>query len=242
MASSLEKIYRGAYHYLQGEEQFTTEIFEIFQLENASGYILKSETLTRIKSGDFLKLLVTYQINNRFVPIEVTLEKYLGMLKVIETFKTNPKEQKIDYTFVRGANKVQLEIPAPGNFQISTPSAAFSLICVKARKPDFNVRNRYMTVKSDNAWDYHEPPTAEQLYIEVPTNPSMMIYMGEKELNANVYNLYASEDTGTKTKDDKPVVYYLSDHLGIPYKILDSSGLRIEVKNLNFLQKNKTML
>lgn len=240
--SNLEKVYRGTYHYFQDGQEFTTEIFDVFLLDAKAGYLLKTETLTRLKTGDFLKIMVSYQINSKFLPSDVIIEKQLGMLKVKEVFKTNFQEQKIQYTFQRGDKIHNSEIPAPGIFQISTPSVAFSLLCTKARKPDYNVRNRYMVVKSENTWEFVGPPEVGEIFLELPSNPSTVIYMGDIELNATVFNIFSSENKGSKGEEEKPVTYYLSDHLAIPYRITDPEGLKVEVKNLNNLQKNKAAI
>ncbi|MBT3982636.1 MAG: hypothetical protein HOE90_14855 [Bacteriovoracaceae bacterium] len=233
-------IYRGSFNYINDGVSYTQENFEIFHSESSGGLLLKSETLSRASTGDFLKINIQYLVNKKFLPVNVKVEKNLGTLKVTETYISQYKEQSINYHFQNDRGQdIKKVIATPSNYQIATPSVCFSLMFTKSRKPDLNVRTRYILLSSENTWEYVKPIQSLEVYVESPTTKTATINLGDNDLTANVFHLYQHDAGDTKHRDEKPVIYYLSDHLCIPYLVEDPSGLKIEVKSLNDLTANR---
>jgi hypothetical protein len=233
-----ETLFRGKYTFYEESRAYSEEEFEVLRVQADASHIFKSESLSRVANGEFLKVFIKYKVNKDFVPIEVTVEKQLGSQKVTEEYVSNFKDQRLLYTFISETGAVEHDMGIPSKFYICTPMAAATFIYFNSKKYDPNSKNYYTSISADNMWECKNAPVSSRIMVESPNNPSSSINIGEKNLACTIYNVFDESDRAKSN----PLTYYVSKHLAIPYRILGPMKIKIEVNYLNQVDKDSTSL
>lgn len=244
-----EKIFEGSYQYVEDGKVYSEENFGIFRPFAKDYFVFKSEILTRCSNGEFLKISTQYKVNQEFFPLEVIINRTMGVKNVTETFFPLGKEQKLKYIFKTKEETREEEVKMPINkYHIATPSSACALLFVTSKKYDPTKRNSYSMVISENIWTFEKKPRQSYVFLESENH----IHTGEQELkigsNTRLARKYLffekmkTEDVHKKVSQDqaeRPVVFYVSEHFNIPYLIEINENTKIEVKMLRNLQNHE---
>mgnify|MGYP001398090871 CR=1 FL=1 len=95
-----EKIIEGKYNYFNQGHLYSDEQFEIYRLASPVGNLLfSSEVTSRVKTGEFLKINIDYEVNFKFDPINVKIKRQLGNRSSSESFNIDLKETNVVYEF-----------------------------------------------------------------------------------------------------------------------------------------------
>lgn len=236
-----EQIYEGKYVYLKDGNQFSEENFSVLQEEKRNGnFLFKSEILSRVSTGEFLKIYVDYELTHQFEPILVKIDRSLGANKSVEIFNINNKERKIDYEFHGRKGIEKMEVMPNSRFHISTPAFVTKLIMTLSRKVDPVHRTGYPLIVSDNIWEVTRRLYEKQIYLENMSTDSVDIRVGKTDLNANFYKMFQYDKTAAIKEEGVP--FYLSKHFNLPYKAEFPDGVVIQVEKLkNTESKYKKM-
>jgi len=245
-----EKLFEGSYEYRDKRKMYSQENFKVFQPFDTDLLVYHAEILTRCPNGEFLKIYVTYTINSEHLPVEVIIRKELGVLNVEEIFRPMAKNQQfIDYTFKSNGKRVQIEefqVPT-GRYHISTPATTCALIFLGSKKYDPTKRNSYSMVRSENDWEYATGNLKHaHVYLETENqahtgSEEIMVKGVKRECRKYLYFEQIKQEVikGKKeTPDEIPVVFYISEHVSLPYLVEFNDGIVVEVGQLKDLQNH----
>lgn len=226
-----DKIWEGKYHYLNKGQHYSEENFEVLKEEARSpSYEVKAEVLSRVSTGEFLKIFVHYKLSPQFDPTYVQIHRALGENESFETFGINQTERKINYTHKNKLQTNSIEIMPNGRFHISTPAFITTLLCTLARKVDPVQRTPYSLIVSDNVWNYTKRLYERAIYMELMSSNMVDLKIGKNELQANHYNMFQNDKSSSSKEEGVP--FYVSKHFGIPYKATFADGHTVEVQYL----------
>lgn len=234
----LDKILEGSYTYLNQSKEYSLENFEVWKKKEGPylTYLFQAEILTRVSTGEFLKIGVEYVVNHHFDPIQVRIIKTLGKNKTEEKYEVDPISKEVSYSFQSEKSEpcVYKKIIL-GKFQIATPSFLTSFLMVQSKKIDPMHRTQYDILTSDNAWSYEKPFWEKTIYIELMSIEPVPINIGKKQINAMWYCIFENDQTSRTTETGVP--FYISKHLGIPYKANFTEDVTVEISKLKDLSK-----
>ena len=99
MTPKAEIILEGTYLYYTGEVNYSQEEFKLVHFKNEEVFHFYAEIVSRLENGEFLKILVRYEMNSQFIPTFVRIEKSLGNKYALETFKIDISTFELKYAF-----------------------------------------------------------------------------------------------------------------------------------------------
>ena len=94
-----EVLIEGAYDYLKNDVNYSQENFKLIRYPDSQSYSINAEILTRVENGEFLKVIVRYEMNNFYFPNFVRIEKSLGKKYVLEEYRLDSSGQQLKYHF-----------------------------------------------------------------------------------------------------------------------------------------------
>lgn len=243
--SKQKKIIKGAFTYFRDGQAYCEETFEVFKDIKELTVIYRSQLLSRVSTGELLKISVDYTCNKDWVPIKAMINKNLGKEFIEETFMLDPRANILSYNIKSKQSKDKFNINTPPRFHIQTPCAATSMLFLLSKKFDSTTKNLYTVYASENDWSYEHPITTRNIGLEKIGLGAEEILINGNKIQAIKYRLMEEakeEKSPSKDKKDfRPpsLIIYLSRHVGIPYKIEYDANNRIEIKFLNDLQEGE---
>lgn len=228
--NELEKIFDGAYSYLENDVPYSQENFQVYKNVEKNFLVYKAEILTRVPSGEFLKINCHYEVNTFWAPQKVIIEKTLGESFAIETFTPDHDNQVLVYDFTNNGGTQTYSRNIVTRYQITTPAISTSMLCSQTKKFDSLSRNAYILVSASNGWEYEKPFVDKSVFIEYKTHENTEIKVNGTTLTCTKCVMYQNDSHHHSS--ELPSTFYLSKHLGIPYKI-ESDKIKIEIKYLN---------
>jgi len=234
-----EKIVEGKYNYYQHDQVYCEEHFKVFRQEASTGnFNFNAELMSRVDTGEFLKVFVDYELTHNFEPVNLRIKRTLGAHKSTERFTVDLKDKKIHYVFNGKEGMHESETAISGRFHIAAPAFSTSMLMSEAKKIDPVHRTPYNIISSENIWEYKEPFKESTLYVELMSLEPVTINLHDNELQATLCNIYEEDKIKNPNAEGYPV--YISKHYQIPYKAEFANGIRIEVQNLkNFESEYK---
>lgn len=228
------KILQGKYNYTSQNKIYSEENFKIFKEEDRKlNYVFKSEILSRVKTGEFLKIYVTYRVNQHFDPINVEIERLMGQKESFEKFQIDPKTKNYHY-ILKGIDSTETyDKIISSRPHIATPSFLTSMLMTNQKRLDPVQRTTYTIVTSNNVWNFEEPFREKTIIAELQSLEPKDIIVNKKSLKATHCKLL-HENQGTSTASGHDI--YLSKHFNIPYLGVFSDDLRIEIDHLRSFQ------
>ena len=151
-SSNFKRLYRGAFVYTSNGDHYTEETFEVFKEKKDLNLHYDSESLTRVTTGEMLKIKVNFVVNKEWNPVEVNINKTLGPNSVDEIFTYNARKNTLRYSFRSLHDKKDEEISTPPKFHILTPATASSMLFINSKKIDQTSKNYFHMVYSPNMW------------------------------------------------------------------------------------------
>jgi len=234
-----KKIHRGAYNFIKNDSVYAEESFEVYRDKKELTLNFVSNMLSRVSTGELLKIQVNYQVSKDFVPLKVIVKKDLGREKVEESYKFDTKKNLLNYTFKNKRAKHTDQINTPPRFHIFTPSACCSMLFLLSKKFDTTAKNFYTSIQSINQWDYEHELIVKTVCLERISLTSESINIGGNELQAVQYRLFEDIRGQEAAKDFvKPpsLKVYQSRHNGVPYSINSEDGTMVQIKFFHNLE------
>lgn len=231
------KVYRGAYTYSIAGSEYAEETFEVFKDYKELTYRFVSQILSRVSTGELLKIDVDFTIGKEWTPISVITKKNLGKQTVVEEYICDQERNTITYRFTNAEGEVNESVcSCPPRFSISTPAACCNFIFLLSKKFDINGKNYYAVYSSKNHWEFEEGISQSTLSLHKDSPSSEPIMIGKTSLQGDEYILTTMSNNDSDDEAKESIIAYISKHKSIPYKVEDKqSGLTILVKYLNNL-------
>lgn len=230
-----EKIFEGKYLYYKDGNQYSEELFHLEREDKSNGnYTFSSEILSRVGTGEFLKVYTDYELTSKMDPLNVRIKRSLGKNKSTERYFIDQKDKIVSYTFDGRNGYHDFEKVVNGKFHIATPSFCTSALMTQMRKLDPVQRTPYNVLSSQNIWEYVGPFQENIIFIELKSHEPVEFKINDNELSATLCHFY-EDDRNSKT----PAVgnpFYLSKHFNVPYKAEFPGGIEVVVDKLKILE------
>ncbi|MES2529125.1 MAG: hypothetical protein V4598_18705 [Bdellovibrionota bacterium] len=229
MALNVNILLEGSYFYYEKGVNYSQENFKFLQTTDKQNYQVLSEVLSRIETGEFLKINVLYEMNAQFLPLHVRIEKSIGNNYALENFKCDHHAGQLHYTFQTGSTQQEFHRPISSRHYLAAPSFATSCLFTLSKKFDANARTPVVMLSSANDWSYQSPPSEKIIYAEWKIKDMDDFKVGGNELSASHLMVYQNDSTNADI--EQPVSFFVSKHFGIPYQMTHGDR-EIRVQNL----------
>lgn len=229
MLQSTELLLEGSYLYFDNETNYAQENFKLIQVPDLAQFHMHAEILSRIETGEFLKIIVRYEMTNHFIPFLMHIEKSIGNKFVQESFRCDLHSQELYYTFQSASVKQELKKQHSSKHYLTSPAFSTSALWSLSKKMDPTGRTAITLVNSPNEWSYVGPPQDQIIYAEFITREMDDYKLNNTPLQAAHLCLY--EHDSSATTGELPVNIYLSKHFSIPYQLVQGTS-RIDIKSL----------
>lgn len=236
------KLYRGAYQYERNGNVYLEETFEVFKDKKSLTYEFESHILSRVSTGELLRVTINYFINKSFIPQLVKIHRELGDETIDEIYKFDSRKNMLTYQFINEAKDINevKKFQVNAKFFITTPAACTSLLYIKSKKLDANSKNFYNIYSSSNEWTFEDIPQQRMLALERVSASPVNITIAGSTLKGLHYKIYDTEESESGSADqiERSIINsYASEHLTIPYLIEDDNGTKVKIKYLNDLSQ-----
>lgn len=230
MLQSTELILEGSYLYYEHDTNYAQEDFKLVHISDLAQFHMHAEILSRIKTGEFLKMIVRYEMTNHFIPFLVHIEKSIGNKFVQETFRCDLNAQEVYYTFQTPKGKHEFKKPYSSKHYLTSPAFSTSALWTLSKKMDVTGRTAVTLVSSPNEWTYEGPPQDRVIYTEYKNREMEDYRLNNAQLSAAHLCLYEN-DLSASTVGEVPANIYLSKYFGIPYQFVQGDT-KINIKSL----------
>jgi hypothetical protein len=246
--AKLKKVFRGAYNYYRDGQIYSEETFEVFKDTKELNIIFQSQILSRVSTGELLKIETEYTVNKDWIPVKVQVSKFLGRESVEEHYKLDVKSNLLVYNLKSKHTKDKQTMSTPPRFHIATPTTASSMLFFLSKKFDATTRNFYTVISSKNRWTNEHPLEIKTYSVEKLSLTAEAMMVNGMEVQALKYRIMEDvkeEPQGkgkARAKEAEIVrppqlVVGLSRHYSIPYRVEADEQNKIEIKFLNNLQE-----
>lgn len=229
MANNSEILLEGSYLYFQKDINYSQENFTLVQFSDTHTYHINAEILSRIESGEFLKIMVRYEMDHRFHPNFVRVEKSVGNQYAEEVFKFDLQAQELNYSFKSSGSTHEFKRPLSAKHYLTSPAFSTSAIFSTTKKFDATGRTAIALLNSANEWSYEHPPEEKIVFAEFKTREVPDFKINNAPLSASHLCLY--EFDASSATSESPVEIFVSKHFGIPYQLIHGDQ-KIVIKNL----------
>jgi hypothetical protein len=229
MTPKAEIILEGTYLYYKGQVNYSQEEFKLVHFSDEEVFHFYAEILSRLENGEFLKILIRYEMNSQFIPSLVRIEKSLGNKYALETFKMDNSTFELKYTFQTNQKAQEFKKNVTSKHHLTSPAICTSAIFTLSKKMDANARSPILLISSPNDWSYLGPPVEKTIFAEFKSRDYNEFQLHGNSLSASHLCLF-EKDIGTSS-NEAPVELYLSKHFAIPYQ-LSYGDQKIVIKNL----------
>lgn len=232
MSQNAEIILEGSYLYFQKEVNYSQENFKLVHLPDSQSYHVYAEILSRIENGEFLKILVRYEMNQHFVPLLVRIEKSIGNKYAQELYRLDPANQELHYTFQNSQITQDYRKTVNAKHYLTSPAISTAAMFSLSKKFDATGRTAIVLISSENEWTYETPPTEKVVYAEFKTREMQDYKLNNTTLSASHLCLY--EFDSNHAGNEEPVELFLSKHYSVPYQLIHGE----QKFNIKTLKKN----
>ena len=208
----------GSYLFYEKDVNYSQENFKFVHYPDLQQYHLYAEILSRVETGEFLKILVRYEMNHHYIPINIRVEKNMGNQNAVELYEVDTTEQELHYSFQNSQGTEEYKRPLNARHYLTTPSFATSTFFTLTKKFDQTGRTAVVFLSSPNDWNYVGQLEEKVIFGEFKSRESTEFKINEKELEA--YHLCLYEHSALEHSDEEPVNLYISKYHGIPYELL----------------------
>jgi hypothetical protein len=229
MTQNAEIFLEGSYLYYQKDVNYSQENFKLVHLPDAQSYHFYAEILSRIETGEFLKILVRYEMNSHFIPLFVRIEKSIGNRYALETYKVDVTNMQLYYTFQDSRTTQEFKRTVSAKHYLTSPAVCTSAVFTLTRKFDATGRTPVVLVSTDNEWSYQGPPSDKIIHAEFKSRDLSDFKLHGNSLSAGHLCLYEYDSSHPSLED--PVELYLSKHYSVPYQ-LNHGDQKIIIKHL----------
>jgi hypothetical protein len=229
MSQNAEILLEGSYLYYQDEINYSQENFKLVEHPDQQQFHVYSEILSRIETGEFLKILVRYEMNHHFTPIMARIERSIGNKYSQELFKFDLPTNELQYTFQNSQGSQEYKKNINNKHYITTPAFVTSTLFTLSKKFDATGRTPVVLVSTPNDWTYKGPPEEKIIYADYNSRETVDFQVNNNLMSGTLLRLF--ENDGTHGSTESPVEFYLSKHFNLPYQMV-SGNQKIVIKNL----------
>lgn len=228
MSQNAEIVLEGSYLYYQKDVNYSQENFKLVQISDG-GFHIYAEITSRIETGEFLKILVRYEMNQHFTPMFVRTEKSIGNKYAQEVYKVDAATSELHYSFQTSQNTQEFTRSFNAKHYLTSPAVCTSAMFTLSKKFDATGRTPVVLLSSDNDWTYEAPPTEKVVYAEFKARELSDFRLHGNALSASHLCLY--EFDASTVHAEAPVDLFLSKHFAVPYELVQGDQ-KIVIKNL----------
>lgn len=229
MAANINILIEGSYFYYEKGTNYSQENFKLVHLTDKQHYQVVAEVLSRIETGEFLKINILYELNAQFLPHHVRIEKSIGNNYSLENFIADHHAGQLHYVFQNATSQQEFHRPITSRHYVAAPSFATSCLFTLTKKFDAGGRTPVNLLSSPNDWTYSAPPQEKIVYAEWKIKDMDDFKIGNSYLEASHLQIYQNDSTNADL--EQPVSFFVSKHFGIPYQMLHGDR-EIRVQNL----------
>jgi hypothetical protein len=229
MADIAEILLEGSYLYYQDDTNYSQENFKLVEHKELQTYHLFAEILSRIETGEFLKILVRYEMNQHFMPYLCRIERSIGSKYSQEVFKFDLPAGELHYTFQNSQGTQEFTKSINSKHYLSTPAFSTTTLFSLSKKFDATGRTPIVLLSTNNDWSYKGPPEEKIIYGDHNPREVIDFIVNGNTLQGTLLRLY--ENDSTHASSETPVEFYLSKHFNLPYQMI-SGNQKIVIKNL----------
>jgi hypothetical protein len=229
MPTNAEILLEGSYLYFQKDVNYSQENFKLIRFPDAKSYHIYSEILSRVESGEFLKIMVRFEMNEHFHPTFARIEKSLGNRYAQEIFQFDLVAQRLKYTFENSKASQDFNLNISAKHYLTSPAFATSAIFTLSKKLKATERTAVSLISSQNDWTYEHPPEEKIVFAEIKTREVTDFKLNNTSLSASHLCLYEQEAGSGST--ESPVEIFISKHYALPYQLIHGDQ-KIVIKNL----------
>lgn len=231
----IQEIFKGSYKYKREGRTYGNENFSVYKDFESQAITFMSEIVSRVATGEFLKINTVYSINIKHEPIFVKIEKSLGTNYSKESYTPDRNAHQVLYEFQGGNETKTMRIQTPAKYHIATPATCTSLVFTKAKKYDPTILNSYYILSSENIWDYSKSLDSSTVYFRCDNiHVQEEVTINKKTLSGTKFDIFL-EDKETPEK----ITYFVSKHFAIPYKVTVDRNTVVEIQNLQDLSPSR---
>lgn len=229
MSKFAEIILEGTYVYFNKDVNYSQENFKLVLNQDDQVYQFYSEILSRIETGEFLKILVRYDMNSHFVPFQCRIERSIGNKYAMENYKIDLTNFEMRYSFNDGKHSQEFTRGISAKHYLTSPAVCTSAVFSLTKKFDATGRTPVTILSSENDWTYVGPPTEKVIYAEFQSRDLNDFKLHGNTLSASHLCLY--EFDSSHAAAEQPVDLFLSKHFSVPYQLIQGDQ-KIVIKNL----------
>ncbi len=229
MSEKAEILLEGSYLYFQNDVNYSQENFKLVQMEGSDYLHIYAEILSRMESGEFLKILVNYEMNQHHVPTFTRIEKSIGNRYAQEVMRFDLANQTLHYSFQTSHGSQEYTKSVNAKHYLTSPAFCTSTIFTLSKKFDATGRTPIVLLGSSNDWTYDAPPEERIVYAEYKNREHVDLQINNSTLSASHLCLY--EHDTSFNGGESPVEIFVSKHYGIPYQVVHGNQ-KIVIKNL----------
>lgn len=225
------QIFEGKYLYKEDGRQYSEEDFTVFKEDRAQGnYIFNSEILSRVSTGEFLKIKVRFECAHNFEPVKVMIMRFMGEKKSNETY-TIDKNRNVHYTFMDTEQEVhEYRKQIMTRFHIATPTIVTSALMTQAKKVDPVQRTPYLILTSSNLFEYNGPFQEQTIFMESMSVEPVPIKIHRNEFSSHLLHMFQHDKASAIKEAGSP--FHLSKHFGMPYLVKMEGNIEIVIDKL----------
>ena len=217
MPQNIEILIDGSYSFKKNDVSYCEENFKLVSFKDNQNIHLYSECLARIETGEFLKILVRYEMNSSYIPHLVRIEKTLGNKYSQEVYEINGSAGELQYTFQNTEKSQEFKRSFNTRHCIVTPAFCTSAIFSYAKKFEPGLRVPVTMISTDNIWSYDGPPKEKVVYIELKVKDRSDFIAEKLPADSSLFNIY--ENPSPSAVLDPPVELGVSKDYSIPYQM-----------------------
>lgn len=222
-----EKLLDGKYLYFKDGAQYSEEVFKITKEDKSQGnYTFSSEILSRVATGEFLKVYVDYEVSHQFDPLNVRIKRSLGKRKSTERYILDPKERNLYYSFDGADGHNEMENVIAPKAHIATPAFLTAALMTKIKRLDSTQVTQYAIITSQNLWSYEAPFTEGQVYVDLKSLDPVELELNGNKISATHCTMFEGE------KNEFETDFFLSKYFNIPYQAKFPNGIEVRVDKL----------
>jgi len=226
---NLKTLVDGKYHYFEDDKNYAQEIFKFSQDTEKKSYHLNSEIMSRIQTGEFLKIIVNYSLSHLYAPQELKITRTLGSQRSEETFTVQAKTQEVQYEFHDQVQKQSFSRSFAARHSLATPAISSMGLFTLTRKLELRSRAAINIISTNNTFEFEKGPSEKILYAELVAVELDNFKIEQTPYKPTHINLFQHDLS--KAVQESPVELYLSKHFGIPYMV-KSGNQKIIIKQL----------
>lgn len=231
MATVINTLLEGSYLYFNKDVNYSQENFKLLYLPDVQQYHVNAEILSRLETGEFLKVIVNYEMNQLFLAQLVRIEKTIGNKYAQELYEINTTNQELTYHFKTSETSQEFKRSVNSRHYLTSPAFSTAGLFLQTKKFNSAGRTPIVFLSSNNDWTYQGPPTEKIVFAEFKSREVPDFKLNGNILAASLLCLHEFDSTHPQSADEIPVDLFISKHYSLPYQLIQGDQ-KIIIKNL----------